>query len=51
MVIIAAKGGEKYQDIGGVKIPYDDLSVVEETFFEINEAEHLKGEPKSVIKR
>lgn len=51
VVIIAGKGGEKYQDIGGVKIPYDDLSVVEETFFEINEAEHLKGEPKSVIKR
>lgn len=28
-VIIAGKGGEKYQDIGGVKVAYDDFEVVE----------------------
>lgn len=50
VVIIAGKGGEKYQDINGIKVPYDDLSVVQETFFEIKEAEHLKGETKSAIK-
>ena len=49
-MIIAGKGGEKYQDINGIKVPYDDLSVVQETFFEIKEAEHLKGETKSAIK-
>ncbi len=28
-VIIAGKGGEKYQDIAGTKVPYDDFEVVE----------------------
>ena len=27
-VIIAGKGGEKYQDIAGTKVPYDDFEVV-----------------------
>ena len=29
VVIIAGKGGEKYQDIAGVKLPYDDFEVVD----------------------
>ena len=29
VVIIAGKGGEKYQDIEGVKLPYDDFEVVD----------------------
>ncbi len=28
IIIIAGKGGERYQDIGGVKIPYNDFDVV-----------------------
>ena len=27
-IIIAGKGGEKYQDIGGVKYPYSDFDVI-----------------------
>lgn len=32
LIIIAGKGGEKYQDIGGVKIPYNDFDVVADFF-------------------
>ena len=31
-IVIAGKGGEKYQDIGGIKIPYNDFDVVSDYF-------------------
>lgn len=31
-ILIAGKGGEKYQDIGGVKIPYNDFDEVNKFF-------------------
>jgi len=30
-LVIAGKGGEKYQDIDGIKHPYDDFKVIEES--------------------
>jgi UDP-N-acetylmuramoyl-L-alanyl-D-glutamate--2,6-diaminopimelate ligase len=32
IILIAGKGHEKYQDINGVKHPFDDLETVEQTF-------------------
>ena len=31
-IVIAGKGGEKYQDIGGIKMPYNDFDVVNDFF-------------------
>ncbi len=30
VLVVAGKGGEKYQDIGGIKYPYDDFNVIKE---------------------
>jgi UDP-N-acetylmuramoyl-L-alanyl-D-glutamate--2,6-diaminopimelate ligase len=32
IIIVAGKGHEKYQDIKGVKHPFDDLEVLEDSF-------------------
>lgn len=31
VLVVAGKGGEKYQDIDGVKVPYDDFKVIKES--------------------
>jgi UDP-N-acetylmuramoyl-L-alanyl-D-glutamate--2,6-diaminopimelate ligase len=36
IILIAGKGHEKYQDIKGVKHPFDDLETVETTFKLLN---------------
>ena len=32
IIIVAGKGHEKYQEINGVKHPFDDLGVLEDSF-------------------
>lgn len=34
-IVICGKGGEKYQDINGVKVPYNEEKVIEEEFSKI----------------
>ncbi len=36
IVIIAGKGHEKYQEINGVKYPFDDKEILRQTFIELN---------------
>ncbi len=36
IILLAGKGHEKYQEIKGVKYPFDDKKVLEETFLELN---------------
>jgi len=42
LIVIAGKGGEKYQDIDGVKHPYDDFQVIKETIDKLSKAEERK---------
>jgi len=35
VAVICGKGGEKYQDINGIKIPYDDFEEVQKAIKEI----------------
>jgi UDP-N-acetylmuramoyl-L-alanyl-D-glutamate--2,6-diaminopimelate ligase len=32
IILVAGKGHEKYQEIQGVKHPFDDMEVLKETF-------------------
>jgi UDP-N-acetylmuramoyl-L-alanyl-D-glutamate--2,6-diaminopimelate ligase len=34
ILLVAGKGHEKYQEIKGVKIPFDDKKILTETFIE-----------------
>jgi UDP-N-acetylmuramoyl-L-alanyl-D-glutamate--2,6-diaminopimelate ligase len=36
IILLAGKGHEKYQEIKGIKHPFDDKSVLRETFIELN---------------
>lgn len=36
IILLAGKGHEKYQEIKGIKYPFDDKKVLEETFIELN---------------
>lgn len=36
IVLLAGKGHEKYQEINGVKYPFDDKAILQETFLEMN---------------
>jgi len=32
IILVAGKGHEKYQEINGEKLPFDDMKIIEETF-------------------
>jgi UDP-N-acetylmuramoyl-L-alanyl-D-glutamate--2,6-diaminopimelate ligase len=36
IVLLAGKGHEKYQEIKGVKMPFDDKEILSQTFTELN---------------
>ena len=36
IILLAGKGHEKYQEINGVKYPFDDKAILHETFIELN---------------
>ena len=36
IILVAGKGHEKYQEIKGVKHPFDDLEILKETFRTLN---------------
>jgi len=36
IILLAGKGHEKYQEINGVKHPFDDKAILQETFLEMN---------------
>jgi UDP-N-acetylmuramoyl-L-alanyl-D-glutamate--2,6-diaminopimelate ligase len=36
IILLAGKGHEKYQEIKGVKYPFDDKKILEEAFLELN---------------
>jgi UDP-N-acetylmuramoyl-L-alanyl-D-glutamate--2,6-diaminopimelate ligase len=36
IILLAGKGHEKYQEINGVKMPFDDKKILSETFLELN---------------
>lgn len=36
IILLAGKGHEKYQEISGVKYPFDDKAILQETFLEMN---------------
>lgn len=36
IILLAGKGHEKYQEINGVKMPFDDKIILSETFIELN---------------
>ncbi|HNE50375.1 MAG TPA: cyanophycin synthetase, partial [Chitinophagales bacterium] len=36
IILLAGKGHEKYQEINGVKYPFDDKAILQETFLEMN---------------
>ena len=36
IILLAGKGHEKYQEINGVKNPFDDKAILQETFLEMN---------------
>lgn len=36
IIVLAGKGHEKYQEINGVKYPFDDKAILQETFIEMN---------------
>jgi UDP-N-acetylmuramoyl-L-alanyl-D-glutamate--2,6-diaminopimelate ligase len=36
IVLIAGKGHEKYQEIKGVKHPFDDKEILKQMFFELD---------------
>ena len=39
LIVVAGKGGEKYQDIDGIKYPYDDFEVIRKAIESANKAE------------
>lgn len=36
IILLAGKGHEKYQEINGIKFPFDDKAILQETFTELN---------------
>lgn len=42
VAVICGKGGEKYQDINGIKVPYDDVEEVQKALRELYAEENIK---------
>lgn len=42
LIVVAGKGGEKYQDIDGIKHPYDDFEVIKKAIEQLSKEEERK---------